>query len=280
MKITVHERKKTNDIDSVKFSIEGINFEIANELRRIMLSEIPTMAITEVIFMENQTPLYDEMIAHRLGLIPLTTDLTNYNLPKECSCQNQRCTLCQTTFTLSVKSGNEPMVVKAKDLIPSDPKIRPVNEDTIIAKLGPNSRLELEAFAQLSIGKEHAKFQCVSTVGYKPFPDITIDTKICKSCTHDFAASKKCHMNLYRISDIPELIPEYYIKCTLCRACEIYCPNKAIKVDYKKDTFMFAIEGTGALSISEILNQALKIFDEKFTEFIDKVDKIEIEGLS
>ena len=136
MKITVHERKKTNDIDYVKFSIEGITFEIANELRRIMLCEIPTMAITEVIFMENETPLYDEMIAHRLGLIPLTTDLKNYNFPKECSCQNKKCTLCQTTFTLSVKSGNEPLLVKAKDLIPADPKIRPVNDDIIIAKLG------------------------------------------------------------------------------------------------------------------------------------------------
>ena len=80
MKVTVHERKKTNDIDYVKFSIEGINVEMANELRRVILSEIPTMAITEVIFMENESPLYDEMIAHRLGLIPLTTDLKNYNL--------------------------------------------------------------------------------------------------------------------------------------------------------------------------------------------------------
>ena len=165
MKVTVHERKKTNDIDYVKFSIEGINVEMANELRRVILSEIPTMAITEVIFMENESPLYDEMIAHRLGLIPLTTDLKNYNLPKECSCHNQKCTLCQSIFTLSVTSGNEPMLVKAKDLIPSDPKIKPVHDEIIIAKLGPNCKLELEAYAQLSIGKEHAKFQAVSTVG-------------------------------------------------------------------------------------------------------------------
>ena len=133
-------------------------------------------------------------------------------------------------------------------------------------------KLELEAYAQLSIGKEHAKFQAVSSVGYKPFPEITIDTKTCKSCTHDFAASKKCHMNLYRISDIPELIPEYYLKCSLCRACEIYCPNKSIKVDYKKDSFIFAVEGTGALPLSEVIAQTIKIFDEKWTEFMEKIE--------
>ena len=62
------------------FLIEGISIEMLNALRRIILREIPTMAIDEVIILKNDSPLYDEILAHRLGLIPLKTDLENYNV--------------------------------------------------------------------------------------------------------------------------------------------------------------------------------------------------------
>ena len=64
-----------------------------------MLTEIPVMAIDEVIILKNDSPLYDEIIAHRLGLIPLKTDLESYKLPEECECEGYGCSLCQVSLT-------------------------------------------------------------------------------------------------------------------------------------------------------------------------------------
>ena len=79
----------------VKFVFSGITPTFANTLRRLIMSEVPTMAIDEVIIIENTTPLYDEIVAHRLGLLPLKTDLASYVLPTECECGGQGCTSCE-----------------------------------------------------------------------------------------------------------------------------------------------------------------------------------------
>ena len=93
MKIEVIEHIQNKNQDLMKFILEGVTIELANAFRRIILTEVPSMAITEVLFVENDSVLFDEMIAHRLALIPLTTDLKNYNLPDKCSCGGQGCTL-------------------------------------------------------------------------------------------------------------------------------------------------------------------------------------------
>ena len=66
------------------FILSGTTFPFANALRRIMIEEVPTMSIEEVEFRANTSILYDELIAHRLGLLPLTTDLKSYYLPEKC----------------------------------------------------------------------------------------------------------------------------------------------------------------------------------------------------
>ena len=65
-----------NTEQKVVFLLSGVDISVANALRRIMLAEVPTIAIETVEFYENTTALPDEFIAHRLGLIPLT-------MPKE-----------------------------------------------------------------------------------------------------------------------------------------------------------------------------------------------------
>ncbi|MHA1480550.1 MAG: DNA-directed RNA polymerase subunit D, partial [Candidatus Thorarchaeota archaeon] len=77
MEITIIHKDK-NDIH---FLIEGPDVAFANALRRTMLTRLPAMAIDEVLILENTSVMYDEMIAQRLGLIPITTVLEDYNLP-------------------------------------------------------------------------------------------------------------------------------------------------------------------------------------------------------
>ena len=74
MKITILEQRD----NYVKMIVEGIDPSIANSLRRVMIAEVPCLAIEDVWIVENDGPLYDEIIGHRLGLIPLKTDLDTY----------------------------------------------------------------------------------------------------------------------------------------------------------------------------------------------------------
>jgi len=112
--------------------LSDITFAQANTLRRLLMNEVPVMAIENVEIKKNSGVLYDEMLALRLGLVPLHTDLESYELPDECSCKGAGCAKCQVQLTLSVKG---PCVVYAKDLKPKDPKIKPVNPETPLVKL-------------------------------------------------------------------------------------------------------------------------------------------------
>jgi len=78
VKIEVLEKTETN----IRLIIRDADVTLMNALRRIGLAEVPSMAVDEVVMIENSSILQDEMIAHRLGLTPLKTDLDSYNLPK------------------------------------------------------------------------------------------------------------------------------------------------------------------------------------------------------
>ncbi len=151
MKITVFEKKDK----MLKFVIEDIDNSLMNSLRRIATVGVPTMAIEYVDFTKNSSVLYDEIIAHRLGLIPLTTDLKGYKLPSECKCKGKGCAVCQVKFTLNAKG---PKIVYSGDLKSKDPKIKPVYDNIPIVKLLEGQELKFNATAVLGLGKEHSKW--------------------------------------------------------------------------------------------------------------------------
>ncbi len=74
--------------EQLRLLIRGVDVPYMNALRRLVLSEVPCMAIDEIVMLENSSILQDEIIAHRLGLLPLKTDLDSYNLPEECPCKS------------------------------------------------------------------------------------------------------------------------------------------------------------------------------------------------
>ena len=86
-----------------KFILSEVTPAFANALRRAMLSDIPKMAIDYVDIYDNTSVIFDEMLAHRMGLIPIKTNLGMYNLPDKCECNGAGCALCQVTFTLSAE---------------------------------------------------------------------------------------------------------------------------------------------------------------------------------
>ena len=152
MKLTITEA----GVNKVKFNVSGIDVSLANALRRIVLSEIPTMAMEEVTYYENSSILNDELLSLRLGLVPLKTDLATYVPVEECSCKGKGCAKCVVTITMDVKG---PGSVHSKDLKSTDPEIMPVSDKVLIAELTPEQAIKFEARAELGIGKTHMKWQ-------------------------------------------------------------------------------------------------------------------------
>jgi len=159
IKVEILERNK----ESIKISMDGLKPGFANALRRIMSFEIPTMAIEWVDIKRNDSALYDEILAHRLGLIPLTYNKTAYKIPEEAKNLDdvkEPSLYCR----LSLKKKG-PCMVYSGDLKSEDENVKPVYENIPIVKLFEGEELELIAYARLGYGKEHIKWQA-AVVGY------------------------------------------------------------------------------------------------------------------
>lgn len=169
IKLVEYQEKKNRLI----FSVKGADTAYANTLRRIMGFEVPVMAIDEVEFRKNTSILYDEMIAHRLGLIPLSTDLKSYNMTSECKCKGEGCASCTVKLILKAQG---PCTVYASDIKSKDPEIKPIFGKTPIVKLTGEQELEFEATAVLGQGKVHSKW-CPGLVYYK-MPNVDGDEYI------------------------------------------------------------------------------------------------------
>jgi len=251
--------------NGLRLIIKGVDVPFVNALRRVIISEVPCMAIDEVVIIENSSILQDEIIAHRLGLIPLKTDLDSYNLPEECPCKSEfGCNLCRVTLTLDVEAKEGTKTVYSGDLKSENPYVVPVSDKIPIIKLAKEQKLRLEAYARLGRGKNHAKWQPVSMCTYKYFPKIEIS----KSCT---ACAKCVEICPRRVLDKRNNKIEIrdLTACTLCKDCVEECPQNppAIEVKWEENKFIFNLESTNALPPERIMIEAVKILEKQLNEF-------------
>ncbi len=155
--------------ERVKVHLKGVSRAYANSIRRIVLSEVPCMAIDEIVILENSSIMYDELLAHRLGLVPLKTDLSRYVLPEDCDCENPLgCPKCRVLLVLDAESKEGVKDVVSGDLRSEDESTIPISPDITIVKLAAGQKIKLEAYARLGKGKEHAKWQPASVSVLKP----------------------------------------------------------------------------------------------------------------
>ena len=256
----------------MRFIVRGVNVPFVNALRRIMLTEVPTMAIDEIVILENSSILHDEILAHRMGFIPLKTDLDSYNLPEECNCESELgCNLCRSNLILEAEATDKTMTVYSGDLKPENPDITPVSGKIPLVKLAPEQRINLEAYARLGKGKDHAKWQPVSMCTYMYLPKIKIDSERCDACAK---CVKVCPEEV--LVDMAEGInTQKATECTLCMDCADVCPQDlpAVEISWDKEAFVFKIESTGALPVERIALEALKILDKKLKDFSKQLKK-------
>lgn len=247
-------KKEDNE---VKFIIKDINHIFANTLRRLIIDEVQTLAIEDVTFKKNSSAMYDEMLAHRLGLLPLKTDLKSYTPPEECRCKGKGCAHCQLHLKLKAKG---PCTVYAEEIKSKDPKIKPIFPKMPIVKLLKDQEIDLEAVAVLGNGKDHMKFS-PGLIYYHAYPNI-------KTANAKKDAAEVCPTGA--ISLVNNKLKTDELKCNLCRACE----EKGAEIKSSDKDFIFNLESFGQLTTKTILTQSMKIFEKKLKEFEKLINKL------
>ena len=255
------------DGNRIRFIVEGVSPAFINSLRRTIMAEVPTMAIDEVVIVENNSVLFDEMLAHRLGLIPLTTPEGKYGFSEDCDCQGVGCPKCNVTFTLKKEAGEGIAVVYSGDFESSDPEVVPVSPDIVIIRLVPRQRIEIEVFAKMGTGKDHAKWQPVTVSAYKYCMEFDFDSEKCTLCEDCIEACPK--QILKREGD--EIVCIDPLACTLCDACAEACDFDAIKINENDTKFIFTVEGLGCIPPESIVRQAAQILIKKSQELEEQM---------
>jgi DNA-directed RNA polymerase subunit D len=254
-----------HDGENLEFVLSDTTPAFANALRRAMLREVPAMAVDEVDFLSNDSVMHDEILAHRIGLVPLRTP-DGYKLPAECPCKDNRCPKCSVSLTLK-KDG--PAVVRSGDLKSSDKDVAPVSDAIPLVRLDDGQALELTAIAHLGLGKEHARW-APGVVSYKYMPTLEIDQKLCNACAKCVEA---CPRDLLELKG-EELTVKELERCLMCMACVEACPKDAIKVGHDATRFVFKVESSGAMPPEEIVDKAAKVLEGKSREFMKQLNKL------
>ena len=300
LSITILEKTLTR----IKFDLRGVDLSVANALRRIMISEVPTMAIDLVTINSNTSVLHDEYLVHRLGLIPINSMKSdNFDYNRDCNCE-EFCPKCSVKLMLKVTGdkGHSTDVtsddLKIVDQFMQDYEdvktdiISPamlydeygnIEPPIIITKLGENQELDLTAIIRKGIGKEHSKWSPVATVAMKQYPSVKINHhKIAPLSTEQKQAivnSCPAKVFCYR-PESGQVDIEDMGACLQCMECinTVNSFNKGdriVEVSIEPEHFVFTVESSGSLSPEEIIRRTLLELRKKIAFLKSTINKQE-----
>lgn len=132
------------DNKAFRFVLKDATNSYANALRRAATNHVKCFAIDTITFYENSSAIFDEYIAHRIGLIPIRTPGTGYSDEDE------------ILFTLEAEG---PKTVYSKELEGKDKEVKVANDNIPIIKLAEGQKLRIDCKAIMGSGSKHAKFQ-------------------------------------------------------------------------------------------------------------------------
>ena len=302
-------RIKKLDAEEIIFDLVGAEPPLANALRRILIAEIPTMAIEKVEMWQNTSIIPDENLAHRLGLVPIAVDprLFEYKTSPTKAYDSTNSLRFKLHVTCTKKVPGAKVQIKSLqdeeehfnhanvysgDLkwVPigdqaerfqgvSAPK--PLHDDILLAKLRPGQEIEMELICEKGIGKTHAKWSPVCTAFYRNLPDIRFTEPITGEEAEDL--KKLCPMGVFDIEDMGKskkrtaVVKNGGEACTTCREC-IRDERFVDKIDLgkKKEEFEFHVESVGIYSPEDLVIESLAKLKEKAIFWYDQVSKDEM----
>lgn len=284
---------RMNNVE-MEFDLIGVHPAIANAFRRLMLSEVPSMAIEKVYIYNNTSIIQDEVLAHRLGLIPLRADarLFDYVQNDNPDEGNENNTL---EFELKAKcvrrkdvkdSSNFDHIYKNHKIHSGQIKWKPkgkqatlykeddvgvIHSDILISQMRPGHEFDLKLFAVKGIGKDHAKFSPVATAFYRLLPEISLDRKYYGK---DAFLLQKCFSpGVIGIDDNDCA----YVKDSRYDTCSrnVYrYPHLAegVSLSRIRDHFIFNIESVGSMSPQVIFVEAVKVLKKKCQALLEDLN--------
>ncbi|MBO5600253.1 MAG: DNA-directed RNA polymerase subunit D [Candidatus Methanomethylophilus sp.] len=264
-----------------KFILKNSSPAMANALRRTMLQDIPKMAIDKVDFhlgpimqddkeYESVTSLFDEIIAHRLGLIPVpTTD--QFTFQKDCSCGGVGCPGCSIMYSLN-KVG--PATVLSGDLLPlGDSSLKVKDEYIPIVELTDTQAVLIYATAVMGTAKQHVKWQAAFGVGYSYMPIIKIDAS--KAADSDVQAAAAEYPGLFKVEGGKLVVDDIYCASRYGKAVQQDAAlQDAVSIEWDDSNFIFKYETDGSLTAQQVLDKAVEILEAKATEFTAAVEAL------
>lgn len=288
---------------SCEFDLIGVDASIANAVRRVLMAEVPTVAIEHVYIWNNTSIIQDEVLSHRLGLIPLAInpDKVLMRLPGDdaddsntvvfhlkAKCERNRTAARGETDPDKLYIGHnvyseqlvwDPKGGQDEDFADSPPK--PVHDKILIAKLRPGQELDLELHCEKGIGKDHAKFSPVATATYRLLPHIQLLKPIESEHVDKFV---KCFPPGVIGVDGEGGNKKVYVKDarkdTISR--EVFRHQEfqdKVKLGRVRDHFLFDLESTGIIPPEKLLPEAIKTLRSKIATLRKSLDHLETRGL-
>lgn len=285
---TFDVRISSLDEREANFDLVNVDASIANAFRRIMISEVPSVAPEYVYFFNNTSVIQDEVLAHRIGLTPLKVDPDMLSWVDSSVPEAERFTDENTiVLTLNVKCTRNPDAPKdctdpkilyrnahiyARDLkfepqgkqletFAKNPVV-PADPDVLLAKLRPGQEISLRAHCILGIGSDHAKFSPVCTASYRLMPHINITSPITGESAQKFA---KCFSpGVIGINDEGEAYVKDARHDTVSREVLRHEEFEGkVKLGRIRDHFIFNVESAGAMTPEEIFFKSVRILKNK-----------------
>lgn len=235
-----------HDDREARFVVRGLTPAFANGIRRAILADVPTLSIDTVRFVENSSVMFDEVLAHRLGMVPLTTPEGEFEEGDV------------ITLALDVEG---PGTAYSGDLVSSDPLVEPADKNVPLIDLKENQRLELEADAVIGVGRDHAKHQGGVAVGYRHLQTVEV--------VGDAAEYEEEDPQIIRgvIEEDGELVPTEEFGNDLT---ERY-PGKEVTVSDVPEAFVFHVESDGSMPVEELVLRAVGTLADRADELEQSV---------
>lgn len=263
----------------MRFILSDTDVSMANTIRRVMIAEVPTLAIDLVEFQENTTVLNDEYIAHRLGLIPIRYQAADsvkggdvqgpFLSHLDCDCDDV-CPRCSVIFSLDVeydavnptRSDTErdlPLTITSRDLQSNNELVAPAHflsdeeeeeaqdAGVSIVKIGPGQTLKLKATARMGISKEHAKWCPVAVCTYRFWPVVTINDDLCATLTMEQKQElvDACPDRILELDEVTgQIVPAENAPDIATYTEDLKLANAALKKRPEDDDFVSVIQST------------------------------------
>ncbi|CAG9540291.1 unnamed protein product [Cercopithifilaria johnstoni] len=296
-KIKVFIINESEDGMTLEFDLVGVEAPIANAVRRILIAELPTMAIEKVYLYQNTSIIPDEVLSHRLGLLPIKADPRLFKLPltrvvgtdesgvdcsEEPAGDPERNLIFEIKVTCSRNSNALKTATNPKEIyenafvysnafkwvpigdqstsLPYPPAM--VHDDILVAQLRPGQEIEARCHCMKGLGRDHAKFSPVATASYRLLPQIVLKRKFNGA---DAQRVKSSFSEGVIEIDADGVAVVRDARRDTCSRNILRHEDLAehIELSRIKDHFIFSVESTGALRSAELVVEACKVMEEK-----------------